>query len=162
MATWTCCRCSDGSWELYAAAALTWATRANAQQTALSIRQRLFIDPEWRRAGTQAAWSVCQGGQVPEKEKGGKKVSGCVWPRTGWHLLMDLDACMRMLCHQLSDLCPQWQIVTPGPSVIARVLHKSQTHAQAKRGHAVWARQRRNTRKEDKSSKNDITVLYML
>lgn len=72
MATWTCCRCSDGSWELCTVAALTWATRANAQQTAPSIRRHLFIDPEWRRAGTQAAWIVCQGGQVPEKERGKK------------------------------------------------------------------------------------------
>lgn len=70
MATWMCCRCSDASWELYAVAALTWATRANAQQTALSIRQHLFIDLEWRRGGTQAAWSVGQGGQVPEKKSG--------------------------------------------------------------------------------------------
>lgn len=92
-------------------------------------------------------------GAREKKKRGKKKVSGCVWPRTRWHLLMDLDACMRMLHHQLSDLCPQWQIVTPGSSVIARVLHQSQTHAEAKRGRAVWAPLQRNTRKEDKSSK---------
>lgn len=54
MATWMCCRCSDAGRELYAVAALTWATRANALQTALSIRQHLFIDFEWRQEGTQA------------------------------------------------------------------------------------------------------------
>lgn len=55
IATQMCCRCSDASWEHCAAAVLTWATRANAQLTALSIRQFLFIAPMWRPGGTQAA-----------------------------------------------------------------------------------------------------------
>lgn len=55
IATQMCCRCSDASWERCAAAVLTWATRANAQLTALSIRQLLFIAPVWRPGGTQAA-----------------------------------------------------------------------------------------------------------
>lgn len=66
MATRMCCRCSDASWEHYAAAVLTWATRASAQLTALSIRQSLFIAPKWRLGGTQAAQSVGQGGQAPK------------------------------------------------------------------------------------------------
>ncbi len=75
MATWMCCRCSDASWEHCAATVLTWATRANAQLTALSIRQCLFIAPKWHSGGTQAASSVGQGGQEA--------------PKTGWVLVQD-------------------------------------------------------------------------
>lgn len=60
MVTWMCCRCSDASLEHCVA----WATRANAQLTAASIRLYLFIAPKWCSEGTRAAWSSGQRGQV--------------------------------------------------------------------------------------------------
>lgn len=111
MATRMCCPRSDASWEHYAAAVLTWATRANAQQTALSIRQCLFIVP------ISDAWEGHRQPGVLAKEARCPKVGGS-WPRMGWHPLMELDGCMKWLCHHLSDLCPQQHKVTPGLSVI--------------------------------------------
>lgn len=60
MVTWMCCRCSDASLEHCVA----WATRANAQLTAASIRLYLFIAPKWWSEGTRATWSSGQRGQV--------------------------------------------------------------------------------------------------
>lgn len=110
MATRMCCQCSDASREHYAAAVLTWATRANATLTALSIRQHLFIATKWRPGGTQAARSVGRGGQVP---------------RTGWVLTKDgmapLDGFGFGLCYViLSLISVHTDIVTPGYSVITK------------------------------------------
>lgn len=148
MATWTGCRCSDGSWELYDVAAPTWATRANAQQTAPSIRQRLFIDPEWRREGPQAAWSVRQGGQVLEKKK--KKSE---WFRLTQDRMAPADGFGCLHEDVISSVLWSLSTVTDSdtwPLCHTWALHKSRAHAQAKRGHAVWARDGKTPEKREK------------
>lgn len=121
MATRMCCRCSDASREHCIAAVLTWSTRANAQLTALSIRQCLFIAAKWCPAETQA-----QGWVVTPRRRWMDAWLG--WGINSW----------RALCHLLSDLCPQrhlapqssprlTQIPARAPSVYAHAATQPQT-----------------------------------